>query len=90
MTKDADIKFGDVVALEWQDSQTQQGWINLREVRGAVGRVASCGLVVANLADGLTISTSYGGESPHFIDPITIPWSCIVAIRKLDATVEEY
>ena len=70
------------VWIQWDDAQTEVGWIEKDAIKSLVP-VKSLGWLVEETDTALTISSSYTGDG-LFVDPLTIPKTSIKLWGLLD------
>lgn len=64
------------VYLEWDDSQSLQGWMEDRDLDEPTPN-KSIGFLIKETDDWLWITTSIDDDGPTKIDPLAIPKTCI-------------
>ena len=81
-----ELKLGDAVQLDWDDSKSALGWVYRTRKLRTPGRVRSLGYVVEVNPGCITITTSLDREVGSSIDDLSIPVGCITRIEQLPET----
>ena len=67
-----------LVMLFWDDSRGGGGWVNESDQDNHVSKCVTAGFLIDETDEHLTITSSITeGEDQQYLDPITIPISCI-------------